>query len=141
MWYLSCNTNIINLFHQICLTLYILDFLNELAVRRLFVFLKNTLNFDYYQDEFIQRKLLSERELKEFILTIHEYFRSEKFLKIIIKKKRCEKFVECMLELPNHDHDHITEKIIDFISNGTEKSTEGNAINVILFSFVLFLND
>lgn len=46
-----------------------------------------------------------------------------------------------MLELPNHDHDHITEKIRDFISIGTKKSTEGNAINVILFSFVLFLND
>lgn len=102
------------------------DSIEELAVRRLFIFLKKTLNFDYYQDEFIQRKLLSERELKEFILTIHEYFRSEKFLKLIIKKKRCKEFVACMCELPNHDHDHITEKIRDFIRNGTKKSTEGS---------------
>lgn len=74
-------------------------------------------------------------------MIIYEYFRSEKFLKIIIKKKRCEKFVECMLELFNYDYDYIMEKIIDFISNGIEEFIEGNVINVILFLFVLFLND
>lgn len=106
----------------------------------MFVFLKKTLNLDYYQDEFVQRKLLSERELKEYVLTVHEYFKCEKFLKLIVKKKRCKEFVACMLELPNHDHDHITEKIRDFIENVNQKAIEGNAINVVLASIVLFLN-
>lgn len=46
-----------------------------------------------------------------------------------------------MLELFNYDYDYIMEKIWDFISNGIKKFIEGNVINVILFLFVLFLND
>lgn len=79
--------------------------------------------------------------MNEIILIIYEYFRSEKFLKLIIRKKKCKKFVVCMLELFNYDYDYIMEKIWDFISNGIKKFIEGNVINVILFLFVLFLND
>lgn len=79
--------------------------------------------------------------MNEIILIIYEYFRSEKFLKLIIRKKKCKKFVVCMLELINYDYDYIMEKIWDFISNGIKKFIEGNVINVILFLFVLFLND
>lgn len=74
------------------------------AVRRLFVFLKENLNFDYLQDEFIQRNIISQRELADYILTVHEYLRSEQLLKLIIKRKRCQEFVVCMQDFPEFEH-------------------------------------
>lgn len=124
---------------QLCFTLYILDCLAELAVRRLFIFLKKTINFDYFEDDFIQINLLLKRDLKEYILPVHEYFRSEKFLKLMIKKKRCKEFVAFMLKLPDHHHHHrhISEEIRKFMTNGTQKTSKSNVINVVLFSFCL----
>lgn len=102
------------------------DCLAELAVRRLFIFLKKTINFDYFEDDFIQINLLLKRDLKEYILPVHEYFRSEKFLKLMIKKKRCKEFVAFMLELPDHHHhhSHISEEIRKFTTNGTQKASK-----------------
>lgn len=121
---------------QISLTLYILDCLAELAVRRLFIFLKKNLNLDYFREYFNAKDLLSERELKEYVLTVHEYFRTEKFLKLMIKKKRCKEFIAIMLELPDHDHHHITEEIRKFIINETRKPSKSNGINAVLFCFI-----
>lgn len=95
------------------------------AVRRLFVFLKENLKFDYLQDELIQRNIISQRELAEYILTVHEYLRSEQFLKLIIKRKRCQEFVSCMQELPKLEH--INQTIREFKKKqGLEGSTEKN---------------
>lgn len=127
---------------QICLTLYILECLPELAVRRLFIFLKKTVKFEYFQDDFIQINLLSEKELKEYVLTVHKYFRSEKFLKLMIKKRRCKEFVAFMLELPDyhHHHRHITEEIRKFMSYETHKASKSNVVNVVFFCF-LFVSE
>lgn len=123
----------------IYLTLYILDCLAELAVGRLFIFLKKTLNFEYFQDDFIQINLLTEKELKGYVLIVHEYFRTEKFLKLMIKKRRCKEFVAFMLELPHHHHTfkhrHITEEIRKFMRYETHKASKSNVINVVLFLF------
>lgn len=57
------------------------------------------------KDEFIQRNLLPEREHQDYVIPVHgKHFRSEKFLKLIISKKRCKEFVTCMQELPEHEH-------------------------------------
>lgn len=64
------------------------DYLAELAVRRLFIFLKKTIDFECFQDDFIQINLLSEKELKEYVLTVHKYFRSEKILKTYDQEKK-----------------------------------------------------
>lgn len=127
---------------QICLTLYILDCLPEFAVRRLFIFLKKTVNFEYFQEDFIQINLLSEKELKEYVLTDHRYLRSEKFLKLMIKKRRCKEFVAFMLELPDyhHHHRHITEEIRKSMRYETHKASKSNFINVVFFCF-LFVSE
>lgn len=96
------------------------DCIDELTVRRLFVFLKENLNFAYLQDTFIQESLISQRELAEYILTVHEYLRSEQFLKLIIKRKRCQKFVACMQEFP--ELEHINQRIREF--KNTQRSIQ-----------------
>lgn len=123
---------------QICLTLYILDRLAELAVRRLFIFLKKTVKFEKFQEDFTQINLLSEKELKDYVLTVHKYFRSEKFFKLMIKKRRCTEFVAFMLELPDHHHHHrhITEEILKFMRYETHKASKSNVINVVFFCFL-----
>lgn len=101
----------------------------------MFIFLKGTLNIDELQDEFFQRNLLSERELKEYVLTVHgKHFRSEKFLKLIIKKRRCKEFVACMRELP--EHEHVYEKIIEFENNHSQMTSEGNALKGLSLPFL-----
>lgn len=106
------------------------DCLAELAVGRLFIFLKKTLNFEYFQDDFIQINLLTEKELKGYVLIVHEYFRTEKFLKLMIKKRRCKEFVAFMLELPHHHHTfkhrHITEEIRKFMRYETHKASKSS---------------
>ncbi|XP_065935063.1 uncharacterized protein [Magallana gigas] len=106
------------------------DCLAELAVGRLFIFLKKTLNFEYFQDDFIQINLLTEKELKGYVLIVHEYFRTEKFLKLMIKKRRCKEFVAFMLELPHHhhtfEHRHITEEIRKFMRYETHKASKSS---------------
>lgn len=108
------------------------------------MFLKENLNFAYLQDTFIQESLISQRELTEYILTVHEYLRSEQFLKLIIKRKRCQKFVACMQEFP--ELEHINQRIREF--KNTQRSV-GNTMNGIslysflyysLFSLVIFLD-
>lgn len=41
--------------------------LDALAVRRLFVFMKENLDFESLQDELIQRELLHEKEKEDYI--------------------------------------------------------------------------
>lgn len=103
----------------------------------MFIFLKETLNFDYLQDEFIQRNLLSEREHHDYVITVHgKHFRSEKFLKLIIKTKRCKEFVACMRELT--EHEHIYKKILEFKNIQTQMTSEGNALNGMSLPFLVY---
>lgn len=120
---------------QIRLKFYISDCPDTFAVRRLFVFLKENLNFDYLQDEFIQRNIISQRELADYILTVHEYLRSEQLLKLIIKRKRCQEFVVCMQDFPEFEH---INQIIRKFKN--KRGLKGNAMNKISFILLPFFH-
>lgn len=72
------------------------------TVRRLFVFIKEHLEFDYLEDEFIERNFFPDRIDRDYVLDAPgEYYRSERFLKLLIRKGRCKEFIECM-----HDMNH-----------------------------------
>lgn len=114
----------------------IAECLDELAVRRLFVFLKENLNFEDLQDEFISRRLLSERECKDYVFTAHgKHHRNAKFLKLMITQDKCNKFVGCMQSLPCHEH--INEKIREFKNIEIQTLSKGNTYryNVIYMFF------
>lgn len=95
------------------------------------MFLKENLNFEDLQDEFINRNLLSEKECKEYVFIAHgKHYRNEKFLKLMIFKKKCNAFVACMQSL--HCHEHINEKIREFQNIEIQAISKGNTgINVI----------
>lgn len=76
------------------------------------------------QDKFIQENLISQRELGEYILTVHGNLRSEQFLKLIIKRKRCQEFVACMQGFP--ELEHINQRIREFKNS---HSSVGNTMN------------
>lgn len=112
------------------ITLYILDCLDERAVRKAFVYLKENLNFYYLRDEFIRKNVLSEKEIKECTTSTHcKHLRNEKILKLIIKKKRCKEFVICMKGLP--EHRHIIKKIRELKKQETQMTSKGNTRNKI----------
>lgn len=54
----------------------------------------------------------------------------------MIKKRRCKEFVAFMLELPYHHHRHITEEIRKFMRYETQKASQSNIINAVLFCFL-----
>lgn len=88
------------------------------------MFLKENLKFDFLQDKFIQQNLISQREQREYILTVHRNLRSEQFLKLIIKRKRCQEFVACMQRFP--ELEHINQRIKEFKNT---HSSVGNTMN------------
>lgn len=67
----------------------------ELIVREAFIFLKENLDFELLQDDLIQRHLLDEREKEDFICRDQcKAFWCERYLKLLITKARCNKFIE-----------------------------------------------
>lgn len=91
--------------NSLCLS----ECLDALAVRRLFVFMKENLNFESLQDELIQRKLLHEKEREDYVCkTMSKHFWIEKLVKLIIKNRRCKEFVAFINDMPCHKH--ISEK-------------------------------
>lgn len=102
------------------------DCLDEFAVQGLFGFLSENLNFESLQDELNQRKLLSEKETKDYIYHAPgKHFRGGKIIKLMIKKRRCKDFVACLQE--NSHHSHICEKILE-VKENQQLVKEGNLI-------------
>lgn len=98
--------------------------------------MKKNLNFDYFQDEFIQRELLTKKDLAEYVISVRgKHFRSEKFIKLIIKKNRCKEFVACIEKSP--EHKHIFERIREFKKNETDVTPKGSTMNGIFLFFFL----
>lgn len=82
-------------------------------MRRLFVFLKEKLIFNALQDELIKRNFFTDKESKDYVFEkTDEYYKCERFLKLIVKKKKCKEFIACMHELPSFVH--VDEKIREF---------------------------
>lgn len=104
------------------------DCLDGLAIQRLFVFLKENLNFESLQNELNRRNLLSEKNTKDYVYNIPgERFRVEKLLKLIIKKRKCTEFLTCLHEMAIHNH--IWEKIREF-KEDQQTVQKGNVIKV-----------
>lgn len=100
------------------------DCLDELTVRRLFVFLKENLILDTLTDEFIVRNFFPDNESKEYVFGKKDkYYRDERFLKLLIKKKRCKEFVACMHDLPSYKH--VLDKILKFQEDETKSALNG----------------
>lgn len=83
------------------------------VVRRLFVFIKEHLLFDSLQNEFTERNLFPDKESRTYVLSATgQYYRSERFLKLLINKQGCKEFIACMRDM--HGHQHIHERIRKF---------------------------
>lgn len=108
------------------------DCLDELTVRRLFVFLKENLILDTLRDEFTVRNFFPDNESKEYVFgKIDEHYRSERFLKLLIKRKRCKEFVACMHDLPSYKH--VLDKILKFQEDETKSALNGKCKRHIWF--------
>lgn len=107
-----------------CFFFYFSDRLPELTVRRLFVFFKENLIFSSLQDEFYARNFFPDTESEEYVFgKTGDYYRCERFLKLLIKKKRCKEFFACMHDLPSYKH--VFDEILKFQKNETNTSFNG----------------
>lgn len=78
------------------------------------MFLKEHLEFDYLEDEFIKRNFFPDRNSRDYVFNAPgEYYRSERFLKLLIRKGRCKEFIECMHDMKSH-HDVVYGRIRNF---------------------------
>lgn len=101
---------------------YFLEFLDESAVRSLFVYLKDNLLFDSLQDELEQKQILTQKEKDDYVCKDKgEYIRCERLLKLIIRKRRCNKFVALINNMPCYNH--ISEKFVEFRENFKDQQT------------------
>lgn len=84
------------------------------------MFLKEHIDFKTLEDELIQRNLLLEKEREDYVCKdTSTHYREERFLKLIIRKRRCKEFVALMHEM--HCYRFISETILEF--------QQGNANN------------
>lgn len=91
----------------------------EFAVRRLFVFLKESLDFETLQDGLIHRNLLQEKEEEDYVYKDQgKLLRNERLIKLTIKKSRCKEFVAFISEKPCHKH--IADEIAKVQRKGEE---------------------
>lgn len=101
------------------------------------MFLKENLILDTLRDEFIVRNFFPDNESNEYVFgKTEEYIRGERFLKLIIKKKRCKEFVACMHDLPSYKH--VLEEILKFQEDDTTSPLNGKCKRHIWFVFVFF---
>lgn len=81
--------------------------------------------FDMLQDELVQRKLLLENERDDYVCKDGaNHFRNERLIKLIIKKNRCEEFVNLLKKMPCH------KKICDKLVEVQRKDRESPPIGI-----------
>lgn len=89
--------------------------------------------FDSLQDHLLQRKLLLENERHDYVCKDRaNHFRNERFIKLIIKKKRCQEFVTFLEEMPCHTE--IIDKIKEVQRENRESAPMGILIKGKYFS-------
>lgn len=94
------------------------------AVRRAFGFIKENLMFDTLHDELLQRKLLLENERDDYVLKDgSSHFINERLIKLIIKKNRCEEFVNLLKKMPCHKK--ICDKLVEVQRKDRESAPIG----------------
>lgn len=83
----------------------LLDDTPELIVRGAFIFLKENLDFELLQDDLIQRQLLDKREREDLICSDQrKAFLYERYLKLLIRRRRCNRFIQFINRMPFHSH-------------------------------------
>lgn len=83
--------------------------------------------FDSLQDDLLQRKLLLENERHDYVCKDGaNHFRNERFIKLIIKKKRCQEFVTFLEEKSCHP------KIIDKIKEVQREDRESAPMGILI---------
>lgn len=83
----------------------LLDDTPELIVRGAFIFLKENLDFELLQDDLIQRQLLNKREREDLICSDQrKAFWYERYLKLLIRRRRCNRFIQFINRMPFHSH-------------------------------------
>lgn len=97
------------------------DNLDEITVRRLFIFMKENLIFESIQDELLQKKILNEREIDE-CNNRNRHFKTETLIKIIIRKRRCKEFIDFIHEL--HSEEHVSKTILQFQTEYSEQKEQ-----------------
>lgn len=123
-----------------------LDIAAEFIVRKFFVFIKESIDFELEQDVLIQRDLLDEKEKEDHICKDQcKAFWCERYLKRLIMKKTCEGFIAFI-----HDRPSLKDisKTISMTKDNPLKSelTETARGNVtaqlvfFLFFFVMHIN-
>lgn len=99
------------------------------------MFLKKNLIFNTLQDEFIKRNFFPDNESKEYVFgKTDENYKCERFLKLIIKKKRCKEFIACMREPPFHSR--IFKRIQDFQEHEANTILNGKCETETCFYFL-----
>lgn len=85
----------------------------------MFRFIKDNLHFEASRDEFLQTGLLDEREMEDYVCKDRgKHYRSERLLKLIIRGKRCKKFVAILNKMGCHKH--VSEAILKFQEKARE---------------------
>lgn len=109
----------------------------ELIVRELFIFLKENLDFESEQDDLIQRQLLDQKEKEDHICKDQcKALWCERYLKLLIMKKRCTNFFKFIHDTPSHRR--ISWTIISReIEDMNKSQTSGNVtVKYIFYEFI-----
>lgn len=87
--------------------------LDQIAVTRLFVYLKNKLDFDAQQDKLFQKRLLNSYEDEYVFCKLGRHYRCERLIKYIIKNKLCTEFVAFLKNTKIPDQKQLYKEIRD----------------------------
>lgn len=89
------------------------DNLTGLTVRQLFVFLKENIIFDIFENELTEMNIFTDEISKEYINKVPgNSYRIEKILKLLIKTNRCKEFIACMHK--SSSHRHVSDRIQEY---------------------------
>ncbi|XP_078324280.1 uncharacterized protein LOC111123198 isoform X2 [Crassostrea virginica] len=100
--------------------------LDDLAIKKTFVFIKENLIFESVHDELTQKHLLLQRDKDNYVCKIpSRHFRVERLLKLIIRKKLCAEFIEILKKMPCHQH--VYRKVLE--TRQKQAEPPNNAVN------------
>lgn len=102
--------------------------LDQIAVTRLFVYLKNKLDFDAQQDTLFQERLLNSFDDEYVFCKLGRHYRCERFIKHIIRNRLCTEFVAFLKDTRIPGQRHLYKEIRDIqkmkkitVSTGKQK--------------------
>lgn len=88
---------------------------DKIAVTRLFVYLKDSLDFDVLKDNLLQENLFSGVDDEYVFSKLERHYRCERLIKRIIKNGLCSEFIALLGNIP--DQRDLFSTIRDFQNN------------------------